>query len=67
MRVIENFFFTPIPTANILKLTVLHRLRFEGNLSKQRSPFASEDVLIELSTLTSLQSEDGLNGAQFTA
>ena len=37
---------------------------FDGRLSKRRSPFASEDVLIDPSTFTSVKSQDVLNGNQ---
>jgi len=51
MRVIENFFFTPIQTANILITDLLPSREVSGESSKQRSPFASEDVLIGLEHL----------------
>jgi len=53
MHSIENFFFTAIQTANILKMTC-SLSRLNGSSSKQRSPFASEDALIGLSAFTSL-------------
>jgi hypothetical protein len=55
MQVIENFFFTPIHPANILISDLFPHALFQGSSSKQRSPFASEDVLIGLSTFTSVQ------------
>jgi hypothetical protein len=56
MRVIENFFFTPHRSANILKVTSCPSQQpLYWGLSKQRSLFASDDVLIVLSAFTSLQ------------
>jgi hypothetical protein len=48
MQVIENFFFTPIRAANILVTDFSSLPAVHGSLSKQRSPFASQDVLIEI-------------------
>jgi nitrite reductase (NADH) large subunit len=56
MHSIENFFFTAIQTANILKVTC-SLSRLDGSSSKQRSPFASEDALTGLSAFTSLQKQ----------
>ncbi len=53
MRVIENFFFTPIQPQ--IYYVTSPAVAVEGSSSKQRSPFASEDVLIGLSTFTSFK------------
>jgi len=47
MRVIENFFFTRHRGRKYTCID-LFPVHFDGGLSKQRSPFASEDVLIGL-------------------
>src|SRR5580698_5897912 len=47
MRVIENFFFTPIPGGKYTDKRPLPSRYPFGSSSQQRSPFASEDVLFD--------------------